>query len=148
MRARQMLVLLTIPLFLCVRVEAEVLTVDLTGGADHTEIQPAIDAAMDGDTVLVKPGNYVISAPVSFLGKAIAIRGESGPEFTMIQMASDPPDPAPGAVVVFENGEGETAILEGFTLCGSHYGGVYCEGNSSPTLTNLISAAIARRPEL
>ncbi len=32
------------------------LTVDLNGGADHTDIQSAIDAAAYGDTVLVKAG--------------------------------------------------------------------------------------------
>jgi hypothetical protein len=32
------------------------LIVDLNGGADYTDIQAAIDAARDGDTVLVKSG--------------------------------------------------------------------------------------------
>ena len=36
------------------------ITVDLNGAADFTEIQPAIDDPIeDGDTVLVKPGDYV-----------------------------------------------------------------------------------------
>ena len=36
------------------------ITVDLNGAADFTEIQPAIeDPIEDGDTVLVKPGDYV-----------------------------------------------------------------------------------------
>ena len=39
---------------------AATLTVDLNGGADYTDIQSAIDAAKDGDTVLVKPGEYVV----------------------------------------------------------------------------------------
>ena len=42
------------------------LTVDLNGGADYTDIQPAIDAAKDGDTVLVKPGEYLITDPINF----------------------------------------------------------------------------------
>ena len=41
-------------------------TVDLNGGAHHTDIQSAIDAAADGDTVLVKPGEYVITDPINF----------------------------------------------------------------------------------
>ena len=36
------------------------ITIDL-GGGDFTEIPPAIDAAEDGDTVLVKPGEYEIT---------------------------------------------------------------------------------------
>ena len=45
---------------------AATLTVDLNGGADYTDIQAAIDAAKDGDTVLVKPGEYVITEPINF----------------------------------------------------------------------------------
>ena len=35
------------------------IVVDLEGGGDFTEIQPAIHAAQDGNTVLVNPGEYV-----------------------------------------------------------------------------------------
>ena len=45
---------------------AAILTVDLNGGVDYTDIQPAIDAAKDGDTVLVKPREYVITEPINF----------------------------------------------------------------------------------
>jgi hypothetical protein len=45
---------------------AATLTVDLNGGADYTDIQSAIDEAVDGDTVLVKPGEYVITEPINF----------------------------------------------------------------------------------
>ena len=38
---------------------AKTITVDLNGAGDFTEIQAAIDAAADGDTVLVKPGDYL-----------------------------------------------------------------------------------------
>ena len=41
-------------------------TVDLNGGAHRTDIQSAIDAAADGDTVRVKPGEYVITDPINF----------------------------------------------------------------------------------
>ncbi len=42
------------------------ITVDLNGGGDFTKIQPAIDAAGDGDMVLVKPGEYAITEPITF----------------------------------------------------------------------------------
>ena len=36
------------------------------GGVEFIEIQPAIDAAEDGDEVLVRPGEYVITEPIDF----------------------------------------------------------------------------------
>lgn len=36
----------------------DVFVVDAAGGGDHLDLQPAIDAAADLDTILVKPGKY------------------------------------------------------------------------------------------
>ena len=49
---------------------------------DYTTIQGAIDAAVDGDTVLVKPGTYVEN--ISFKGKAITVTSEQGVDVTVI----------------------------------------------------------------
>ena len=130
---------------------ADTITVDPNGGGDHTAIQPAIDAAQDGDTVLVKPGEYVITEPITFLGKAITVKGENGPRETTVRMSEAPADRKRASVVVFENGEDDRARLDGFTITGGsgitlrppwdplgfgrRGGGVFCRG-SSPTLTN------------
>ena len=45
-----------------VPVVAKTITVDLNGGGDFTEIQPAIDAATDGATVLVQAGECVFAS--------------------------------------------------------------------------------------
>jgi hypothetical protein len=37
---------------------ASVLVVDASGGGGYTQIQAAVDAAVDGDTILVKSGSY------------------------------------------------------------------------------------------
>jgi parallel beta-helix repeat protein len=123
------------------------LTVDLSGSADFTDLQSAIDAAADGDTVLVKPGEYVIAEPITFKGKAINVRSEAGSEATTIRMSETPADAARASVAVFEGGENAASVLEGFTLTGGQgtavgdgsrvYGGGMCCGqDSSPTLTN------------
>lgn len=52
-----------------------VITVDDSGPADFALIQPAVDAAIDGDTILVKPGNY---SGFTVDGKALTIIGDVG----------------------------------------------------------------------
>jgi len=53
---------------------ARTITVDDSGGADHTKIQDAVDAAEDGDTVSVNAGTYNEKVVVS---KSIDLIGES-----------------------------------------------------------------------
>ena len=80
-------------------------------------IQAGIDSAIDGDTVLVTPGEYVISEPITFRGKAIAVRSEAGRDETTIRMGT-PTDTNHGSVVIFENSETAASVLEGFTITG------------------------------
>jgi predicted outer membrane repeat protein len=117
--------------------------IELTNGAtitigsgtsyDFSTIQVGIDAAVDGDTVLVGPGEYVITEPVTFQGKAITVRSEEGRDETTIRMDT-PADPKRGSVVVFENNETNTSVLEGFTITGGS-GGIRFDA-SSGTVSN------------
>ena len=91
--------------------------VGVSGQSDFDTIQAGIDAANDGDTVLVGPGEYVISEPITFGGKAITVRSEAGPEETTIRMGS-PTESGRASVVIFENGETATSVLDGFTITG------------------------------
>jgi hypothetical protein len=99
-------------------------------------IQAGINGAVDGDTVMVHPGTYIEN--IDFLGKAITVKSELGPEFTTIDGNQA------GSVVVFTSGEDIDSILEGFTITNgsgtwvdSYWeyggGGIYCLG-SSPTI--------------
>ena len=104
-------------LFLSAGISVSVLgreiVVDVVGGGEFSEIQAAIDAAVDQDTVLVRPGEYVISESINFKGKVITVEG-SGAERTTIRMSENPVELARASVVVFENRDGPGAILSGF----------------------------------
>ena len=107
--------------------------------ADKTTIQAGINAAMDGDTVLVQPGTYVEN--INFRGKNIVVgslflttRDTSFISQTVIDGNSS------GSVIIFENGEDFTAVLTGFKLqngLNDRGGGIHCL-SSSPTLNHLI----------
>ena len=134
---------------------AATITVDLNGNGDFTGIQAAIDSASNGDTVLVRPGEYLISRSILFTGKNVTLRSLEGPSKTTIRMSEVMKDPFRGSVLIFENGENQESVLEGFTLtggygtvvqglgwlgCGSTGAGILCLNSSSPTVINCIIA--------
>ena len=105
---------------------------------DHSTIQAGIEAAADGDLVLVAPGTYVEN--IDFLGKDITVRSEAGAASTAIDGSQS------GSVVTFLSGETEEAVIAGFTIRNGTgtffpednavYGGGICCRSSSPTITN------------
>jgi parallel beta-helix repeat protein len=110
-------------------------TVDQNGGGNFNAIQPAIDysGVVNGDTILVMDGTYVEN--INFQGKEITLRSENGPGAAIIDGNQS------GTVVVFENGEGNGAVLDGFTVTNGQSGGgagIYVRGSSSPTITNNV----------
>jgi hypothetical protein len=110
-------------------------TVDDDGKADFDNIQEAVNAADDGDEIVVMPGTYTGSGEevVNMLGKAVWLHSSDGEEETFINGA--------GLRRGIYCGSGETSgtIIEGFTITnGDHEskgGGMY-NYDSSPTLTN------------
>jgi parallel beta-helix repeat protein/predicted outer membrane repeat protein len=135
--------LLVFLLFMVFPVAGMAATIHVPG--DQPTIQAGIDAAADGDTVLVAPGTYVEN--IDFLGKAITMISEQGPEVTIID-GSSPSDPDYGSVVTFVSSEGLDSVLNGFTLTngtGTYYptlgflgGGILCDQSSSPTIIHNI----------
>ncbi|HCO94291.1 MAG TPA: hypothetical protein DIU00_10120 [Phycisphaerales bacterium] len=144
-RILRMISFIFILVLFCSFAYGKVIYVDDDGQADFNNIQAGLDAANDGDTVLVAPGEYIIKEPITFQGKAIIVKSEAGPDVTIIRMGT-PVDTNHGSVVVFENNETDASVLEGFTITGGtgswlHSesawvgGGIYLDG-SSGTVTN------------
>ncbi len=76
--------------------------------ADQSTIQAAINAAVDGQSVLVLPGTY--PERIDFHGKAITVASTDGPGLTTIDGG------LVGTVVNFTTGEGNASLLKGFTI--------------------------------
>jgi Bacterial Ig-like domain (group 3)/Right handed beta helix region len=114
-------------------------TINVPGTA--ASIQAGINAASNGDTVLVAPGTYIEN--INFNGKAITVTSSGGPASTVI-------DGSQGAVAVsFVSGETRTSVINGFTIENAgaaiypnsdpsvYFDGIKVSG-SDPTITNNV----------
>jgi hypothetical protein len=100
----------------------------LTPRTAFATIRKGIDAAADGEVVLVYPGLYL--EEINFLGKALTVQGVAvSPDG--VPVLWNPGDFA----VSFYSGEGPDSILKNFIIKDS-FMGVFI-ANSSPTLSNL-----------
>ncbi len=111
------------------------------------DIQKAVDAAQNGDRVLVMPSNHfgVYSLSSTFgsldlLGKSITVESADGPSVTRISGANLPSEPG-----VFIGGGGPDTVFRGFTIeaCdhgdsnGDSGGGLRIQ-NASPTIEDCV----------
>src|SRR3954469_21219814 len=79
--------------------------------SNQPTIQAGIDAASNGDTVVVAPGTY--HEHIDFTGKAIEVKSSGGAASTIID--GDNTGTNTG-VVSFSSGESTSSILRGFTV--------------------------------
>jgi len=119
---------------------------------DHSSIQAGINAASNGDTVLVAHGTFYEN--VRFNGKAITVASEfitendSSHILNTIIDGSQASNPDSAATVMFVNNEDTTSIIYGFTITGGsgvlylnqarNGGGIYCENAGAKILNNII----------
>lgn len=108
--------------------------------ADYPTIQLGINAAEDGNTVLVQPGTYVEN--INFNGKNITVGSFfiTNQDTTYITQTIIDGNQN-GSVVTFESGEDNSAQLIGFTITNGYAtygGGIFCSLDSNPKLINLI----------
>lgn len=99
--------------------------------ADYPTITEGIDASVDGDTVLVAPGQY--QEFINPQGKNILITSSNGPDTTIIH-----------GYITFNSNEDTTCIFRGFTVIG--WGNdpytvppaILCEGMGKPKIIGNI----------
>ena len=98
--------------------------------AGQPTIQAAINAASNGDTVLVAPGTY--RENINFMGKAVTVTSSGGPAVTTIDGS------AAGSVVTFDTNEGTNSVLSGFTIANG-LGGIIISSASPTVKGNVIT---------
>lgn len=114
---------------------------DIYVPSEYLTIQEAIKRSWDGGAVWVADGIYkgLGNRDIDFLGRAIIVRSENGPENCIIDCQGSRYNPHRG--FYFHNGEGASSILDGFTITNGYVndegGGIYCTG-SGPTLINCM----------
>ncbi len=113
--------------------------------SEYLAIQNGINAAIDGDTVLVASGTYTgaNNRGLDFLGKRITVMSEIGSSETIIDCEQS------DRGFYFHTGEDSTSILESFTIINgevageSSGGGILCLYASPTIRSNIITNCYA-----
>ncbi len=102
--------------------------------SDVNSIQRAIDASIDGDTIIVSSGTYY--ELIDFIGKAITVTSTDPNDWTVIALTTNDANDPSEYVVTFQDSEDSNSILKGFVITGGDLG-IYCN-DASPTISNCV----------
>ncbi|MBU0756396.1 MAG: hypothetical protein KJ645_14735, partial [Planctomycetes bacterium] len=116
---------------------------------DYPTIQAAVDAALSGDLILVAPGTYVenLVIPAKEMTLRSDVDGDPGtedlsPQTTFIDGNQN------GLVILFQGGSPVDLSFSGFTITNGYNasfdytaGGIYCEEDAAPAVTDNIIIA-------
>ncbi len=136
MSARLLTLVLVVAVAMATASSADTIVVDWSGGGDHLLIQSGINAASEGDTVLVMPGIYSGAGNIylGFGGTNLVLRSSGGAGSTTIDCGT------------LTNGfflcgsESAASVIEGFTITNgsaSFGAGMYLVG-ASPTIRDCV----------
>ncbi len=111
------------------------------GSGDYLTIQEAINAAVNGDEVVVCDGIFTGAGnrDLDFGGRNIAVRSLIGPIDCILDCEGVYAEHHRG--FHFHGGETPDAVVEGFTIRNGHAdvgGAIFCEFGSSPTISRCI----------
>ena len=113
--------------------------------ADYSTIQAGIDAASDGDFVIVSGGTYTGAGnrDIDFTGKAITVMAETGRSGAAVVDCE-----GAGRGFLFQGGEDSLSVLEGMTIINGSAekgGGIYCILSSPVIRNNIVDGNSAER---
>lgn len=109
----------------------------------YTTIQRAVDAASEGDTILIADGTYTGAGnmDIELYGLNLVIISENGPEDCIIDLQSQ------GRAFFIHRGETEATVIEGLTIshgmtfntgANRRQGGGILIDRASPTIRNCV----------
>ena len=121
----------------------EILIVASNTSAQHNTIQSAIDAASNGDIIIIEPGVYFEN--IQFKGKNITLKS-TNPDDPEVVKATIIDGVNSASVVSFTGGESKKCLLAGFTITngnGIDGGGIDGRGTRATIRNNIIRNNIA-----
>jgi len=111
------------------------------GSGDYATIQDAVDAATDGDTIVLTAGTFTGDGnrDIDFGGKNLTVRSESGdPADVILDCEAGEGDPHRG--FYFHSGEDASSHVRGITIMGAYFilgGGIHLSG-CNPTIEDCV----------